>query len=158
MLSRRSFALGLASLGAASFLRGAERGEAEVSVDVAKTHVDFHIGKALAFRYVTDPKAAKPYLWPLDVAGLAVTRSWPMDAGKGEAKDHIHHRSAWFCHGDVVPLDVKFVKHFRDVKGVDFWSERRGHGRIVCTSVKKLGNGIETTNDCAHLGGRDDPQ
>ena len=100
----------------------------------------------LAFRYVTDPKAAKPYLWPLDVAGLAVTRSWPMEAGKVEAKDHIHQRSAWSCHGDVISLDVKFAKHFRDVKGVDFWSERKGHGRIVCTSVKRIGNGVETTN------------
>ena len=165
MLSRRSFALGLLSLGAVA-RRGfaaaeiclpsppstGERGTGcddtpALSLEATKTHVDVKRGKTLLTRYVIDERAAKPYFWPLNVAGSAVTRSWPMEAGKGEAKDHPHQKSAWFCHGDVVPQGMKFTKHFRDVEGVDFWSERKGHGKIVCTSAKVNGTTLETANE-----------
>ncbi len=55
----------------------------------------------------------KPILWPLNAPnGLPLTRAWPMsDDTAGEKKDHPHHRSLWFTHGDV--------------NGVDFWMEER---------------------------------
>jgi hypothetical protein len=145
MLSRRSFALGLLSLGIAR--RVLADAAQPLSLEATKTHVDFKRGKTLLARYVIDEKAAKPYFWPLNVGGVSVTRGWPMDEGKGEAKDHPHQKSAWFCHGDVIPQGIKFVKHIRGVEGVDFWSEAKGHGNIVCTSAKVKGTTLVTTNE-----------
>ena len=47
-----------------------------------------------------------PDLWPLrNVDGIAITRSWPRFEVAGEKKDHPHHQSLWFCHGNVNGLD-----------------------------------------------------
>jgi hypothetical protein len=125
----------------------------EAVIEAGKTHVEFRAGKALVTRYVIDPKAAKPYFWPMyALPGQAVTRAWPMEDAKGEARDHVHQKSLWFCHGDVIPEGLDFKKHFRAVAGVDFWSEGIGHGKIVCVKVDKpqLGkdhSSIATTNE-----------
>lgn len=79
---------------------------------------------------------AKPYFFPLIAPnGVSVTRPWPLLRGKvaGETTDHFHQKSAWFCHGDVIPegLELKTKSADKHVKGVDFWSEAAGHGRIV---------------------------
>lgn len=59
----------------------------------------------------------KPYLYPIkSPKGASVTRGYPMDPLTGEAKDHPHHTSLWFAHGDV--------------NGHDFWHGPRGE-RIV---------------------------
>src|SRR5262245_56838002 len=83
----------------------------------------------------TDRKPlAKPYYYPLVAPnGVAVTRPWPMERGqKGETVDHFHQKSAWFCHGDVIPEGVELKTKERGVAGVDFWAEAAGrHGRIV---------------------------
>ena len=62
---------------------------------------------------------AKPILYPvLGPHAVPMTRNYPMKKDvEGEAKDHPHHRSLWFTHGDV--------------NGVDFWGEGRGRGQIV---------------------------
>jgi hypothetical protein len=127
---------------------------AEGPVIVAdKTHIDFRIGKTLITRYLINAKAAKPYFWPVFAApGLAVTRAWPMENAKGEAKDHPHQKSVWFCHGDVVPEGLEYKKHFKSVEGIDFWSEGKGHGNIVCVrvgkpKVTKEGAAITTINE-----------
>jgi hypothetical protein len=104
-------------------------------IQVEKSQVDLLAGKDLVARYVIDEKVAKPYFFPLQVAGRDVTRSWPPPAG--EAKDHPHQKSAWFCHGDVIPEGLELKQKIRGVDGVDFWSEAKGHGRIVCTRVDK---------------------
>jgi hypothetical protein len=52
----------------------------------------------------------------------------------GGSTDHPHQKSAWFCHGDVIPEGIELKAK---VRGVDFWSESKGHGRIVCTEVGK---------------------
>lgn len=50
----------------------------------------------------------RPHVWPLHApGGVPVTRSFPMAAVDGEAKDHPHHQSLWFAHGAV--------------DGCDFW-------------------------------------
>jgi hypothetical protein len=62
----------------------------------------------------------KPIVWPiLGPTGNEMTRAWPMKDGvEGEKKDHIHHRSFWFTHGNV--------------NGVDFWGEQaKVQGQIV---------------------------
>ena len=65
-----------------------------------------------------------PYVWPLvGPGGLEVTRAFPMGERAGESKDHPHHQSMWFAHGDV--------------NGHDFWHdpactiEAVGEPRIV---------------------------
>lgn len=111
---------------------------AVASIVATKTHLDFKAGGDLVARYVVDGKVAKPYFWPLQpLPGKAVTRGWPMEDAPGEAKDHVHQKSAWFCHGDVIPEGIDFTKHIKGVAGVDFWSEHKGHGKIVCVEVGK---------------------
>jgi hypothetical protein len=106
-----------------------------VMITADKEHIDFKIGKELVARYHIAPTVAKPYFWPLKApGGVTVTRAWPMEeAAPGGTKDHPHQKSAWFCHGDIVPEGIEVTAKIRGVKGVDFWSEAKGHGRMVCT-------------------------
>lgn len=81
---------------------------------------------------------AKPIFWPVHAPGsLPLTRAWPMDrdAPKGGSNDHVHQKSLWFCHGDVIPVGLTLKHRIKGVEGVDFWSEAPGHGNIVCTKV-----------------------
>jgi len=57
----------------------------------------------------------KPILWPIrSPSGRTLTRAWPIDASvEGEPRDHPHHESLWFTHGEV--------------NGLDFWAPR-AHG------------------------------
>ena len=72
--------------------------------------------------------AARPYFYPLLApSGDNITRHWPMQAmNKDEERDHAHHRSLWFTHGDV--------------NGHDFWTEGRGP-RIVQTKLETASDG-----------------
>jgi len=59
----------------------------------------------------------RPFVHPLlGPGGVRVTRSFPMAEEPGEAKDHPHHQSFWFAHGDV--------------EGFDFW-HGKGHGERI---------------------------
>src|SRR5207249_1657673 len=80
--------------------------------------------------YRCGPDVAKPYLWPLSApGGMPLTRAWPMEkAALGGSTDHPHQKSAWFCHGDVIPEGVELKQHIKGVEGVDFWSEGKGQG------------------------------
>lgn len=107
--------------------------------------VDFKVNGQVVSQYHIGEKVAKPYLWPmLAPNGVPVTRSWPMaEAKPGETVDHVHQKSAWFCHGDVIPegIELKTKTADKGGKGVDFWSEGKDkdgkprHGRIVVTKV-----------------------
>jgi hypothetical protein len=111
---------------------------AEPTVEVRKgEEITFRVGKALVARYVIAPTAPKPYFWPLHCpSGGELTRPYPMGPlDKGEKADHPHHRSAWFCHGDVIPVGMELKHKVRNVTGVDFWAEGKNQGRIVCTHV-----------------------
>ena len=59
---------------------------------------------------------AQPILFPIRVpGGETITRSWPMVPDvEGEAHDHVHHESLWFCHGSV--------------NGIDFWARKHAAG------------------------------
>jgi hypothetical protein len=114
-------------------------GKAEtVNIVVAGDKVDFLHGDRLSARYHVGPKVAKPYFWPLNSPdGTAITRSWPMEAAApGEVTDHVHQKSLWFCHGDIIPEGIPIKSKIKGVEGVDFWAESPGHGRIVCTRVE----------------------
>lgn len=111
----------------------------ELTAKVSKDAVTFHFGKELVTTYHTGATVAKPYFWPVNApGGVPVTRAWPMAKGaKGETTDHVHQKSAWFCHGDVIPvgLELKVKSADKRVHGVDFWSEAKGHGVIACVEV-----------------------
>lgn len=71
----------------------------------------------------------KPYFYPLlGPGGVPLTRNYPMrkDADD-EEKDHPHHRSLWFTHGDV--------------NGVDFWAEGENKGRVVQEKILQAEGG-----------------
>ncbi len=113
---------------------------ASPSIHVKGGSIDFKVGDALVARYHIAKSVAKPYFWPVHApTGVAVTRAWPMikKAEAGERKDHVHQKSAWFCHGDVIPEGMDLKNKIRGVDGVDFWSERAGAGKIVCVKVEK---------------------
>ena len=81
-----------------SMLRQTERGY-DIAID----------GQPFA-GYVTDEKGT-PIIWPIfGPTGKKMSRDFPMIERNDttEAKDHLHHRSLWFNHGDV--------------NGVDFWA------------------------------------
>jgi len=72
----------------------------------------------------------QPVCWPVRAAGgTHVTRDHPLTVDEelleGEAKDHPHHRSVWFAHGDV--------------NGVDFWHAIPGKGRIEVDEIVQGG-------------------
>jgi len=115
--------------------------------------VEFRVGEALIGRYYISPEAspiAKPYFWPLNTSdGVPITRAWPMEkAERGGSTDHVHQKSAWFCHGDIIPEGLSLKQHVKGVDGVDFWSEGKGHGRIVNKSVSAGAAGrLSTQNE-----------
>lgn len=98
------------------------QGSDRIIVDIdGKPFTEFFISSAMP----------KPFLHPLRAAsGKIVTRRFPMEAVEGEARDHPHHRGAWFTHGDV--------------NGYDFWANEpsqkgagKGKGKIA---VRKIGD------------------
>jgi hypothetical protein len=96
----------------------------------SKDGVEFKDGDKLVTKYLTGPDVPKPHLWPLHAPdGTPVTAHSPAD--------HKHHKSVWFCHGDVIPdgVELKTKSSDKRVAGVDFWSEHEGYGKIVCVEV-----------------------
>ena len=67
--------------------------------------------------YQAEPK---PYIYPLIApGGTPMTRSWPQEEGdpEQEDRDHPHHTSFWFAHGNV--------------NGVDFWHPQAKNGGTI---------------------------
>lgn len=117
----------------------------DVSVSKTKDTIEFKAGADVVAKYHHGPTVAKPYLYPvLAPGGVPVTRGWPLEKGRpGETVDHIHQKSAWFCHGDVIPegIELKTKSAVKGDEGVDFWSEAKDkdgkarHGTIACVKV-----------------------
>ena len=88
-------------------VRITEAGDALLVTIRGKPFTQYH------FKNVT-----RPFLYPvLGPGGAAMTRDWPMNDGPNDEKDHPHHRSLWFAHGEI--------------NGVDFWSESTNAGKTV---------------------------
>jgi hypothetical protein len=128
----------------------------KAEVREGKAAYDFLAGGELVTRYHVGAKQSKPWFWPVNpLPGKTVTRSYPIEEGGDEKKDHVHHRSLWFCHGDVIPEGMEYVRSSdKKVKGVDFWSETPNHGRIVFRSGKVHGTTLATVNDWNEPGGK----
>jgi Methane oxygenase PmoA len=117
----------------------------DVTAVVDKDGVEFRSGSTVVAKYATDPKYAKPFLYPLFAPnGVPVTRGWPMEkAPPMGTTDHVHQKSVWFCHGDVIPegIELKTRSPNKADKGVDFWSEAKNatgrHGTIRCVKLGK---------------------
>jgi hypothetical protein len=93
-------------------------------------------GKPLTEYVIND--GPRPFFFPvIGPGGDLMTRAYPMKDVEGEKRDHPHHRSLWFTHGNV--------------NGVDFWSEMPRHGSIKETSrITKVGGpavGVLRTTD-----------
>jgi len=105
---------------------GAAQG-AVVSVRRVGDDAEVLVGGKLFTRYVTKG-ANKPYFYPLiGPTGAPITRHYPMREVEGETRDHVHHRSFWFTHGDV--------------NGFDFWSEGANAARTVHAAYEALESG-----------------
>jgi hypothetical protein len=107
--------------------------------DKDKKALDFLVGDELVTRYHANGYA-KPIFWPVNApGGIPLTRNYPPP--EGQATDHPHQKSAWFCHGDIIPEGLDFKSPIKNVAGVDFWSEAKGHGNIVTTTLALVGKG-----------------
>ncbi len=119
------------------FLSGSVGWTAEFTAQQQDDKVTVKIDGQLFVEYLAAPKFQPPLgpiVWPIiGPTGKPMTRFYPMADREGERKDHPHHRSLWFNHGDV--------------NGYDFWAkERIRHRQFV-----KVEGGhravIETLND-----------
>ena len=132
----------LATLAVAPFANAADG----VTAVVTKDGIEFKSGSAVVAKYATEPRYAKPFLYPVLAPGnVPVTRAWPVEKGlPGEVTtDHVHQKSVWFCHGDVIPegIELKTKSPNKDDHGVDFWSETKDkdgkprHGQMTVVKV-----------------------
>jgi Methane oxygenase PmoA len=70
----------------------------------------------------------RPFLYPIiGPDGLAMTRDWPMKEASNEDRDHKHHRSLWYAHGEI--------------NGVDFWGEEPRTGKTVHEEFTEIKSG-----------------
>ncbi|MEO6597232.1 MAG: DUF6807 family protein, partial [Planctomycetota bacterium] len=69
----------------------------------------------------------RPFVFPLLGPGsVPMTRSFPMAEAQDEERDHPHHQSLWFAHGDV--------------SGFDFWAGQSHRERIVIDGPCEVSN------------------
>ena len=89
--------------------------QADVVLERREDRVDVTVENAPFTSYIFQGHA-QPILFPIRVpGGETITRSWPMVPDvEGEAHDHVHHESLWFCHGSV--------------NGIDFWARKHAAG------------------------------
>jgi hypothetical protein len=119
----------------------------DVLIVAGKDTIEFKAGSVVVAKYAIAETVAKPYLYPvMSPNGVPLTRGFPVEKAPGDATtDHIHQKSMWFCHGDVIPegIELKTKSANKGDKGVDFWSEAKGadgkprHGTIKVVKVGK---------------------
>jgi len=104
------------------------------SKGVTFTQQDGRIRIEIDGQHLTDyvhAGAPHVYYYPLfGPDGVALTRNAPMKQVEGEDRDHPHHRSLWFSHGDI--------------NGIDFWAETPKSGHIVHDRVLEMKGGAKS--------------
>jgi len=128
---------------------------AEITVSACPEGAEVKIDGELFTRYLTDVNGT-PALWPIiGPTGKPMTRAYPMsDDNPDERKDHPHHRSLWFTHGDVNGLSFwhrETIKHreFAKLEGGDRavivtrndWIDPEG--KPVCEDERTLAFGTD---------------
>jgi hypothetical protein len=102
-------------------------GEVAITQEGGKLRIEIN-GEFFADYHYKD--VSRPFLYPIMGPGhRPMTRDWPMKETPGEERDHRHHRSLWWAHGDI--------------NGVDFWSESPKAGKTVHERFIVLKNGPE---------------
>ena len=128
---------------------------ARITAEKSDGGVVVKIDGQLFAQYVVDFHGT-PILWPIiGPTGKPMTRAYPMEEGsEAERKDHVHHRSLWFTHGDVNGLSfwhVETIKHREFVKiqsGAQALIVTRndwvdGDGKVVCEDQRSLTFGVD---------------
>ena len=103
---------------------------AEITAERCEKGVVVKIDATPFTEYVVDFNGT-PILWPIiGPTGKPMTRSYPMAEGPDERKDHVHHRSMWFTHGDVNGLTFW---HKETIKHREFVKIESGERAVVVT-------------------------
>ena len=134
-------------------LSGSLLAAGELSLRQTEKGYDISVDGKLFAGYVTDG-GGTPIIWPIyGPTGKKMSRDFPMIErdDKTEAKDHPHHRSLWFTHGDVNGLDFwalkqkivhrKFVAAKSDGKTVTIVTENDWidkEDQTLCSDVRTL--------------------
>ena len=112
----------------------AQAGGAKSAGGVKITEVDKKLKVEINGKLFTEynyQDVPRPFFYPvIGSEGDNITRNWPMkDINADEAKDHVHHKSLWFTHGEV--------------NGQDFWGEGGRSGKIVHDKFVKVESGAK---------------
>ncbi|HXG46618.1 MAG TPA: PmoA family protein [Methylomirabilota bacterium] len=111
----------------AGTLFGADSSGVRITEEPDKLRVEINGELFTEYRFQGAPHV---YFHPLlGPGGRRMTRDWPMRETPGEERDHPHHRSLWYAHGDV--------------NGVDFWAETPRSGKIVHEKFLEVKSGRE---------------
>jgi hypothetical protein len=102
-------------------------GNDKITLQQVNGKLRVNVGKDLFTEYDYQTYA-RPILYPVMGPGqVPMTRNHPMKPGvEGEAKDHPHHKSIWFAHGDI--------------NGTSFWHEK---GKIVHERIVSMDEDAE---------------
>jgi hypothetical protein len=131
---------------------------AELTLKQTGQGYEIHIDGQLFAGYITGYEGT-PIIWPIiGPTGKKMTRDFPMleRNDQTEAKDHPHHRSLWFTHGDVNGFDFwalkkqkivhrKFVKTEIDNNTALIITENNwldNEEQVVCSDVRTLRFGV----------------
>jgi sugar phosphate isomerase/epimerase len=109
---------------------GGSRAKGGVKIDDVDKKLRVEINGKLFTEY-NYQDVPRPFFYPvIGPMGAPVTRNWPMkDINPDEAKDHVHHKSLWFTHGEI-------NEH-------DFWSEGRNSGKVIHDKFLKVSSGSD---------------
>lgn len=96
-----------------------KQGEGKLTVTINGQHFTDYVFQGFS----------RPFLYPLiGPAGTRMTRDWPIKEGTpNEERDHPHHKSFWWAHGDM--------------NKVDFWAEGKDSGKTVHEKFTEVKSG-----------------
>ncbi len=110
--------------------RAGRRGRSGVKITELADKLRVEINRELFTEY-NFKNVPRPYFYPvIGPTGEPIIRHWPMKEGLDEGddkRDHVHHRSLWYTHGEV--------------NGQDFWGEGSKSGKIVHDKFLKVSSG-----------------
>jgi hypothetical protein len=106
----------------------ASRGKGGVNIDDVDKKLRVEINGKLFTEY-NFQDVPRPFFYPvIGPTGVPISRHWPMkDVNPDEARDHVHHKSLWYTHGEV--------------NGQDFWGEGSRSGKIVHDKFLEISSG-----------------
>src|SRR5678816_1517797 len=118
------------------------KGKVSIKEEAGKLRIEIN-GKFFSDYIFED--TTRPFLYPIiGPGGAKMTRNWPMKEEGKEERDHKHHKSWWYGHGNV--------------NGTDFWSEEKGAGKTVHKKFLEMKSGdvgvIKSANELVSQEGK----